>query len=331
MFGLRLFRRSAALLLVCAGSPLVAQDLSISSISTTTLGNVASAPSGDTVLRIDPASGMVSKVSGSGRRVSIGSARSLVTVACGDKNKCNKDRALIVITAVGSPTARAKALTNFTASGATATIVGSPTTGNSISFLIEPIGQNGTKTFWVGFDFPFAGNETGLPTGSASTNFVVTISDDKGKDPYSSLGSVTATVFRPIAVQLLSDLAFGVISRPHTGSGSVSIDAATGARTLAGAGVQPMGSPATSVASYSVGGEGGQVFSVTVPQSFPMTGSPGTLTVTTSTTATGFQMLSGSLGAGGTATFNVGGTISVDTSTALGPYSGSFAVTVQYN
>src|SRR6185436_2552689 len=65
------------------------------------LGLVATAPSGDTVFRINPASGGVTVQSGAGRRVSTSSARALVTVSCkpdnGGDNACANDNVRVRI------------------------------------------------------------------------------------------------------------------------------------------------------------------------------------------------------------------------------------------
>ncbi|MDQ3139954.1 MAG: DUF4402 domain-containing protein, partial [Pseudomonadota bacterium] len=226
---------------------------------------------------------------------------------------------------------RARALTNFTVSNGTATVKVPPgVTGTSpITFKLNPIGRNATKYFYVAMDFPIAGNESGLSTGVANSYFQLTA--DAASVNLTATGRATAIVFRPITVGVTSSLAFGTISRSFAGAGSVDLPAATGVRAVSGQGVQGMNSPATSRAAYTVDGEGGQVFSVTVPPTFDMTGPGGTITVTTSNTANGQQILSGSLGGPGSASFHVGGSFPLSDTTGLGSYSGNFAVTVQYN
>lgn len=144
----------------------------------------------------------------------------------------------------------------------------------------------------------------------------------------------TGTIFQPIALTKTSDLSFGTLVRPASGSGVVSINAADGVRSLTGSGALLSGGPnnAPSRAAYTVSGEGGQTFSITVPASFSMTRSGGseTLAITLDPTATS-GTLSGSLGAQGSASFGVGGSVSVGDTTATGSYAGSFNVTVAYN
>lgn len=314
-------------------SPAPAQTFNVQSISTPNLGNVASGATGDTTFQLASPSGNVTKMSGNGARVSSGTARALVTVRCGTESNCGNKNAKVTITRSGTLVKRARALSNFTVSstGATASIVTTPTTGNTITFELGPLGVNGTKTFWLGFDYPIAGDDSGLLTGAASAGFTVTIARTNNQAPASLAGVATATAFRPLNMTLTSNLAFGTVSRPRTGSGSVAIDPLSGARSVTGAGVQALTNPSPSKAGYTVSGEGGQTFSIAVPTSFTMTGSGGTIIVTTSQSLAGTQALSGALGVAGGAEFNVGGSFPVNAGTGLGSYTGTFVVTVQNN
>ena len=248
-------------------NPALAQTFTVQSISTPDLGNVASGATGDTTFQLASPNGNVTKMSGNGARVSSGTARALVTVRCGTETLCGSKNAKITIARSGTLVKRARALSNFTvsASGATASIVTTPTTGNTITFEIGPIGTNATKTFWVGFDYPIAGDDSGLLSGAASSGFTVTISRTNSQAPISLASAALATAFRPLNMTLTSNLAFGTVSRPRTGSGSVTVDAATGSRSVTGAGVQALNSPSPSRAGYTVSGEGGQTFSIAVP------------------------------------------------------------------
>jgi hypothetical protein len=109
------------------------------------------------------------------------------------------------------------------------------------------------------------------------------------------------------------------------------VNNSTGARTVTGTGAIGLSSPTPTRATYTVSGEGGQVFSITVPTSFQMTG-PGTpLTVSLTPTASGSQTLSSALGSAGTFPFGVGGSFPISSTTTTGAYSGSYSITVQYN
>lgn len=147
----------------------------------------------------------------------------------------------------------------------------------------------------------------------------------------------TVTIFRPITLTKDTDLSFGTIVRPLSGSGTVTISEVDGTRSLSGSGaLLNTGAPNTQAppgrATYTVNGEGGQTFSITVPPSFNMTRSGGSETITvvlTPSATTG--LLSNALGQAGVANFGVGGQIPVDSNTAGGAYTGTFSTTVAYN
>ena len=148
----------------------------------------------------------------------------------------------------------------------------------------------------------------------------------------STNASGSITIFRPITVTKTSDLAFGTIVRPGSGSGTVTIAQADGARTVTG-GIAALAIGTTpGRATFSVGGEGGQTYSISTPASFDMTRTGGseTLTVTLTPTATS-GTLSSTLGNAGTGTYGVGAQVTVAATTATGAYTGSFTSTVAYN
>lgn len=125
-------------------------------------------------------------------------------------------------------------------------------------------------------------------------------------------------------------MAFGRVSLPPSGSGTVTMNASTGALTTTG-GIIALTSPTPTRAAFNVGGEGGQAFSVTIPATFQLTGTATPLTVTTSNSAGASPLLSASLGSQGAFTFGVGGSFTLASSTLTGDYTGSFTVTVAYN
>ncbi len=111
----------------------------------------------------------------------------------------------------------------------------------------------------------------------------------------------------------------------------MAINETTGTRTITG-GDGVLLSGTSSRATYTVGGEGAQAFSITVPANFSMTRSGGAETIVVTLTASATSgTLSGALASSGTATFGVGGSMDLTSSTATGAYSGTFNVTVQYN
>ena len=146
----------------------------------------------------------------------------------------------------------------------------------------------------------------------------------------SANGSVT--IFRPITIAKNSDLVFGTLVRPGSGSGTVTIAQADGARTATGSIALVSIGSTPSRATFTVNGEGGQTFSIAAPATFDMTRTGGSeiLTVTLNPTAT-TGAISGTLGNAGSAAYGVGGVITVASSTASGAYTGAFTTTVAYN
>lgn len=328
-------RRTAMLALalavsLAAGSTAQAQSVSIQSIAAEpALGDVSSAPSGDTVFRAAAIDGMVRRQSGNGYRIGTGNTRALVTLACGTDTNCRNRELNITINSIGSPTGRANALSNFTVSAGTAQMKSGVTGTNPVSFRIAPIGENGTATFYVGADFAIYGNESPLTTGPATSRFQVVATMTPSGGTASGIGTASANVRRALGVQALSSLSFGTIARPNTGMGSATIDATTGALSLTGNRIRQM--PGTvGRAQFEVSGEGGQSFSLSIPPTFTLSGPGGPLTVQTSTTISGLQTLDGSIGSTASKVFSVGGSVQIPYNLASGSYSGSFVVSVQY-
>jgi hypothetical protein len=298
--------------------------------TTPDLGRITSGATGDTVFRINSLNGNVTVISGTGVRNGSSSVRSLVTIQCtGASGDCSKDLN-VRVGVIGSPIGRARTLAHILAAMGTAVLTSTPFSGNGfITFTIGPIGLNSSKTFWVGADFGVAGDDSGLPTGAAESDFSVLTSEVPAVVANGPNGGFTATVIRGLSISKTSDLVFGTVAKPSSGSGTVAIDAVSGARTLTG-GAVGLGSPTPTRAAFSVTGEGGQTISVTVPASFQMTG-PQPITVTTTNSATGSLVLSGALGSAGSYAFGVGGSAPVAFNTPDGNYTGSFTVTVAYN
>lgn len=326
------------LLLVLTAAPGIAFAQEIESITSgmPDYGSIVSAPSGTSVFRANPNSGTISRVSGNAARLTSGNSRATVTIAC-NHGSCRNRSIAVRVGSAGSPSGRVDALTNFTIAAGTANFETPPSGTNPVSFTLRPVGSNnGTITFYIGADLPVEGNESAASPGNATSAFYVFIAP-AGTTPTlatttgPSSGLAIARVFRPITITNSTPLAFGRILRPTTGHGSVSLSATTGTRTVAGTGALGLGTPTPTRAAYSVSGEGGQAFSISVPSNFQMTG-PGTpLPVSLSSTASGSQVLSGALGAAGNLSFFVGGQFSLNSTTAQGEYTGSFTVTVQYN
>lgn len=328
-----ILRRAGALALAAAAvlsaAPGHAQGLTVQSVqgSAPALGTVTSAASGDTIFRVRASSGSVTRQSGLGYRVGGGDTRPLVTLACGPDPACATERVTVTVSGLGS-SGRARSLDNFTVHPATATLFGTASGTDPMTFTIEPIGQNATRSFYLGMDVAVAGNDSVAPTGPATATFQVSAVFESGGTPDLAMGSATASVFRPISVASAANLSFGTFIRPAAGSATVSLDPVSGDRTLAN--VVAIGAAAAR-ARFLVSGEGGQAFSVAVPATLAMNGPGGALTVTLATDANGPQALDGALGAAGAAEFHVGGSFQISDAVSPGAYSGVFIVTVQYN
>lgn len=320
--------------LTAFAAPAAAQTYEVVSVANVNLGQIAAGASGPTRFQVDPASGSLNKLSGAGARLSGGSGRVLVTVTCTQQAACNKKNPSLTITANGAPTKRFAALENLTVStvGGTALIVSPPsTTGSTIAFSLEPIVRNATATFYVGYDLIVYGDDSGLPTGGSTAGLSVTIAKENGQDPTTRSSTVSGTVFRTLTTSVGANLAFGLVSRPRQGTGSVSLSPGQPAVVTTGDGVVAPSPASPHPATINVTGEGGQTLSVSVPGTFDMVGPSGSITVSTIPSLSGSTVLPGSLGSAGSASVEVGGSFPLTASTPTGTYSGSFPVVFQYN
>ena len=146
-------------------------------------------------------------------------------------------------------------------------------------------------------------------------------------------GSGSVTVLRPLTIAKDLDLRFGTVVRPSTGSGTAVVSAAS-VRSFTGGVVGLSSGDTPQAAQFTVGGEGGQSVSLTIPATFSIANGADSLTVTTSNNLVGSaaaQTLSGAMGSAGTLVFRVGGSIPVASTSATGLYTGAFSVTAAYN
>jgi len=295
--------------LVLCGSAQAAGSVTGVITTAAALGNVVSAADNtDTIFTVNPSTGMVSRTGGTGLRLTTANTRALVTLTC---NACGKAHVAIKIGPAGTPTLRARTLTNFTVAMGSAVLNTTPTTGSTITFKLNSF--TNTATFYVGFDYPIAGDTSGLNSGAASSGFYVDIALDRQLPTTGPTSTVAASVFRPISLSNPRGLQFGTVVRPSSGTGSVAIDASSGALTPGGGAVALTSNCTTCNATYAVTGEGGQAFSLTIPGSFNLTTSGGTpITVALATsTPTGSYNLNSNLGFSGTFPFSIGGTMPV--------------------
>lgn len=133
--------------------------------------------------------------------------------------------------------------------------------------------------------------------------------------------TITATILTPITISKQSDLAFGEVYPDGTLTGTVTIDF-SGGRTFSG-GVAA-GSVPGAAGAFTVTGEVGSTYALTIPATVTLVGPGPDMSVSLSDNASGNLSL-------GSDTFQLGGVLYVDANQTSGAYSASFTVTVNYN
>lgn len=147
-------------------------------------------------------------------------------------------------------------------------------------------------------------------------------------DTSNATATTSVTIIRPLTITKTSDLAFGRIVRPRTGTGTVTL-ANTGNSVVAAAGAVALAST-TSRAIFTIAGEGAQALTTTIAPSVSLTSGTNTLSVTLLPDFTSTVTLDGALAAAGAKTLNVGGSFNLLDTQASGAYTGTFQVTVAY-
>ncbi len=143
--------------------------------------------------------------------------------------------------------------------------------------------------------------------------------------------SLLANVVTPISIVKTVDLSFGNAAVAPLLGGSI-ILAPTGGRTTGGSGVTlPANTGTVAAAAFTVSGEPGFTFSISLPSSAVITG-PGAATMTVSG-FTSSPSLVGTLSSGGAQSLAVGATLSIPAAQVSGTYTNATAlpVTVNYN
>lgn len=137
----------------------------------------------------------------------------------------------------------------------------------------------------------------------------------------------SATVVTPISIsQANAGLDFGKFS---AGAGGTVTRPHTGDRT--GSGVVLLGGTTGAAASFTVTGDGGATYTVTLPADNMVAVTRvggGSMAINGFTKSLGNDDL---VLAGGTQTFSVGGVLTVSPTQAAGAYAGDFPISVQYN
>ncbi|HZU52275.1 MAG TPA: DUF4402 domain-containing protein [Holophagaceae bacterium] len=184
-------------------------------------------------------------------------------------------------------------------------------------------GTSGTtsQTFHVAGTLP-------IPAGQAPGDYdgflPVFIQDNKGNNSGTANIPIHIRIIAPIALSNNQDLDMGTVI-PGPTVGSVTLNPGTGAQGLAGGVVyaSPTGQPA----QFAVTGAPSHNFNISFGGTpITLTGPGGTMSLALLASPSGTSTFS----AGGAATLNVGGTLSVGANQAEGDYTGTFTVTVAY-
>ena len=148
-------------------------------------------------------------------------------------------------------------------------------------------------------------------------------SQASAQDSAVASASASVSVVAPVSVVKEADLAFGRVIRPSSGSTVYTIDEATGAPSATGGNGAFFPGGTTGRATFTVFGSGGAAYTIAVDPTVVTDG----ITINLVQSAAG-----GNLGAGavGTATFGVGGNVTLASNAPLGAHSGSFVVTINY-
>jgi hypothetical protein len=166
--------------------------------------------------------------------------------------------------------------------------------------------------------------------------FVASATGAMAQSSATANGTATATIVRPITLAAARDLAFGNVV-PGATIGTMVLTAASSTAASVTGGVTKPGTQVGTVSSaqFNVGGEGGFTYTITLPSSAATITSAASDTMTVDTFTSSIVVtagaLSNALGAAGTQTFYVGGTLNVGINQAPGNYTGTFPVTVAYN
>lgn len=133
--------------------------------------------------------------------------------------------------------------------------------------------------------------------------------------------TTSANILQPIGISKIADISFGDVYPDGTLSGTVSLDFA-GGRTFGGGAAA--GATAGTSGEFTVTGEAGSTYALTIPATVALTG-PGTdMSVTLNNNSLGDL-------SSGTETFQIGGDLAVGIAQTAGAYSATFDVTVNYN
>ncbi len=142
-------------------------------------------------------------------------------------------------------------------------------------------------------------------------------------------GTASAVVTAPIQLTAVAPLQFGSMAQPVTGgtlvltpSGTITTTGDVGTAHAIAQAITP------SAATFNVTGLAGTLFTASGVSSVTISNGSATMTVGQFTINSSFS--GGQIGTNGTATFNIGATLTVAPRQAIGKYTGTFPITVAY-
>ncbi|WP_162875559.1 DUF4402 domain-containing protein [Sphingomonas crusticola] len=327
----------AAAALTTLSAPCLAQ-LSVTrtpSIATSDLGKVAEGTAA-TAFTVEPWSSSVSRSpdtsSGHLRFDSTALSPPSVTVSCTSSTCVGSSNQVQIRIMTSSSNARITV--NQWTAGALNYVSGyqtvAPSGTNNMVWTVQFNSTSSSVTFNIGQTMTIA------QTGS-SNNLDVVYRVTAGVHTAPTSGGVTGTIrtimYRAISIAKNTDLIFGQVKRPPSGTGHVIIDPtlSTNPRSVDG-GVVLINDPSATRAKFTTTGEGASAITVSLPSSVILYGSRGgQMTLVPTGSGTGGTTLSGTAGAAGSKISYVGGSLAIDSNDPTGSYTGTLTVTSTYN
>ncbi len=255
---------------------------------------VAGGPgAGTTTFQTTPA-GAVSKISGPGSLTAVTSGRQIqVQMAMSNCSNVNNtpgfsgcsDTPTVTVAAFGAPTGLNQSLTAFTAAYTGSS--GSITSTSGSAPLIIHLSPTGV-TYYAGYSFNLGYNlpvsDASTPgAGSGSSGLSITIQPSTaGCSATTAMASVPTLINTPLAVTALAPVSFGSVSRPLSGSGTITYTPTSsgGGTIVATGGAGALASPAPSVGSFKIQGEQYKQVIVSLDSSVNLTHGADTIVLT---------------------------------------------------
>ena len=143
-------------------------------------------------------------------------------------------------------------------------------------------------------------------------------------------GNTTALLITPITISKNTDMNFGNLASSSTTGGTI-ILSTSGSRSIGGSGgvTLPAIIGTVSAADFTVSGQGGYGYTITLPTTVTISDGLGhSMTITSFTSS---PSSTGTLSSAGTQDLTVGGTLNVSAAQAAGSYTSSSGVSVTVN